>query len=201
MGGKPDHYEVSPQLPHGLELDDVTGEITGMPVLPSNKSLKTSHLIVAESPVGMTSCTVTIEVSWGAWGLMILGLRSENSVTKEQSKSQRQRSCNASAGSRQTEMSRRTLSTGQTKSREMNNVDWVYSIEKACAVVERFGQMTLVKVEGSLRAVKSMSVYSLLQCLGLATDAHTHQMLLKAIDRAMRAPSENRPTLGTQLDT
>lgn len=64
------HYEIEPQLPRGMSLDQTTGVISGLPEhrFPSAKGQ--TYEVFGYNEVGMTGCKVHLEVLGGHWNLV-----------------------------------------------------------------------------------------------------------------------------------
>jgi hypothetical protein len=64
-GGAPTQFAVSPTLPDGLDLDNVTGAITGAPTTPQ---APTPYTVVASNSAGQAQTTLTLTVTAaGTW--------------------------------------------------------------------------------------------------------------------------------------
>ncbi|MFM0142886.1 kelch repeat-containing protein [Paraburkholderia sp. RL18-085-BIA-A] len=64
-GGVPTQFAVSPTLPAGLDLDNVTGAITGVPTAPQ---AATQYTVTASNPAGQAQTTLSLTVTAaGTW--------------------------------------------------------------------------------------------------------------------------------------
>jgi N-acetylneuraminic acid mutarotase len=64
-GGVPTQFAVNPTLPAGLDLDNVTGAITGVPTAPQ---AATQYTVTASNPAGQAQTTLTLTVTAvGTW--------------------------------------------------------------------------------------------------------------------------------------
>ena len=70
-GGPIQSYEISPPLPAGLSLDEVTGSISGIPTAEGTRS---THTVTAKSTTGSTSVDITVEIREPVSGLYFDGI-------------------------------------------------------------------------------------------------------------------------------
>ena len=59
-GGTPTNYTISPALPQGLQIDPISGIITGN---PTSASAQAAYTITAANPIGHATATLTITVN------------------------------------------------------------------------------------------------------------------------------------------
>jgi len=71
------HFQVEPQLPRGLDLESLSGEISGAPEVSGPGNFASTHTVLAENEIGVASCRVSIEVTHGYWGLSYIYIKTE----------------------------------------------------------------------------------------------------------------------------
>jgi hypothetical protein len=74
--GSADRFLVEPALPCGMTLHEHTGEIRGAPTIGENRSYRGVHTVIAENCMGTTSCKVHVDISCGAWNLVMVHVSS-----------------------------------------------------------------------------------------------------------------------------
>jgi len=74
--GAADRFLIEPGLPAGLTFNHQTGDIRGTPTIDENRTYRLVHTVTAENRMGMTTCKVHLDISWGAWNLVIVHVSS-----------------------------------------------------------------------------------------------------------------------------
>jgi hypothetical protein len=203
--GSLDHFEIEPQLPKGMQFNEATGEIHG---LPSADALTVSKYdatfcVFASGLLGTVATRVQLEVCSGAWNLILLRFGSEldnddsnNHVSSNSMYAKRTFVPRPPPGAPVGQRGRQTL-PGVALT-PIGKVDWEIVLFKTAAVLREFGRLIPAdnEVHSLYPMVKGMDVPSLLRCLGLEEDRESAVALARAVRTADEKAFREPPVLG-----
>jgi len=175
--GLVDRFEITPDLPKGMTLNERTGRISGVPDHRFPAFFRHTFEVFGHNAVGVSACKVLIEVIAGHWNLATVKLRTVD-PTEARKDSKRSEAplapwlARACAGPRVAE------------------VDWSSVLDKVAALLDRCGRdVRITDLGGSVgnQLVKGLTMGALLPMLGMRDDMHKARKLIRIVEQQGQA--------------
>jgi len=189
-GGFIDRYEVDPPMPLGMEMDEHTGVIRGVPELRGGKMYAKTFEITGHNSVGTSTCQISIEMIIGSWHLANVKFISSVEPPEEEEQSSIEMTEEADTcdeafplgyepgtGSAQ-------LSPWLQKGKPVEFTQ--DAVEKCGSIVEASGKSLQIKEAGGvdgIRSVRGLQVSELATHLGIGDDVGAMRRLVHAIEQ------------------